>query len=82
MKPPPEKKKRVTILKITLCWLTNLHVPLLAHGVHDTPLDGPPAGAADGYSHLVVAGQTVELSLQLSGIGCQFLSGNGEKEQR
>lgn len=57
-------------------------MPLLAHGIHDTPLDGSPAGATDGYSHLVVAGQTVELSLQLSGIGCQFLAGNGEKEQR
>lgn len=53
-------------------------MPLLAHGIYDTPLDGTPAGATDGYAHLVVAGQTVELTLQLSGIDCQFLAVNGQ----
>lgn len=51
---------------------TNLHMPLLAHGVDNTPLDRSPAGTTDGYAHLVVAGQTVELSFQLPGICCQL----------
>lgn len=62
--------------------LTNLDVPLLAHGIYDTPLDGSPAGATDRDTHLVVAGQTVEFSLQLSGISCQLLAVNGEREVR
>lgn len=61
--------------------LTNLDVPLLAHGIYDTPLDGSPAGATDRDAHFVVAGQTVEFSLQLSGISCQLLAENGETER-
>lgn len=49
-------------------------MPLLAHGVDHTSLDGSPAGPADGDTHLVMTGQTVELPLQLSGISCQLLS--------
>lgn len=51
-----------------------LDVPLLAHGIHDTPLDGSSAGTTDRDTHLVVAGQTVEFSLQLSGISCQLFA--------
>lgn len=69
-------------VKIVLFLLTNLDVPLLAHGIYDTPLDGSPAGAADRYTHLVVAGQTVELSLQLPCIGCQFFTVNVERERQ
>lgn len=47
-------------------------MPLLAHGIDNTPLDRSPAGTADGYTHLIVAGQTVELSFQLPGICCQL----------
>lgn len=53
--------------------LTHLHMPLLAHGIDDTPLDGSPTGTADWHTHLVMAGQTVELPLQFPGIGCKFL---------
>lgn len=49
-------------------------MPLLAHGINYTALNGSPAGPTDGDTHLVVAGQTVELSLQLSGISRQLLS--------
>lgn len=52
---------------------THLHVPLLAHGVHHAPLDGPAAGATDGDPHLVVARQAVQLPLQLPGVGGQLL---------
>lgn len=51
-----------------------LHMPLLAHGVDNTPLDGSPAGTTDWYTHLVMAGQTVKLSLQFSGFSCQLLT--------
>lgn len=68
------------IVKIIQLVLTNLDVPLLAHGIYNTPLDGSPAGAADWDTHLVMAGQTVELSLQLSGISCQLLAVNGERK--
>lgn len=53
-------------------------MPLLAHGVDHTSLDGSPAGPADGDTHLVMTGQTVELPLQLSGICCQLLSAETE----
>lgn len=49
-----------------------LNMPLLAHGIDNTPLNRSPAGTADGYTHLIVAGQTVELSFQLPGICCQL----------
>ncbi len=55
---------------------TNLHMPLLAHGIDNTSLDGSPAGTTDWDTHLVVARQTVKLSLQLSGFSCQFLAVN------
>lgn len=50
-----------------------LYMPLLAHGIYNTPLDGSPTGSTDRYTHLVVAGQTEELSLQFPGFCCQFL---------
>lgn len=53
---------------------SHLHVPLLAHGVDHTALDGPPAGTADGDAHLIVAGQAVEFTLQLPGVGGQLLT--------
>lgn len=49
-------------------------MPLLAHGVDHAALDGPPAGAADGDAHLVVAGQAVEFAFQLPGISSQLLT--------
>lgn len=48
-------------------------MPLLAHSVDNTALDGSPTGTTDWDTHLVVAGQTIELSLQLPGFDCQFL---------
>lgn len=54
--------------------LTNLNMPLLAHGIDNTPLDGSPTGATNWYTHLVMAWQAVELPLQFSGFSCQFLS--------
>lgn len=51
-----------------------LHMPLLAHGVDNTPLNGSPAGTTDWYAHLVVAWQTVELSLQFPGFSRQLLA--------
>lgn len=67
----------VTVSKegfLTLSAHKMLHMPLLAHGVNHTALDGSPAGTADGDTHLVVAGQTVELSLQLPGISSQLFA--------
>lgn len=51
-----------------------LHMPLLAHGINHAALDGSPTGSTDGDAHLVMAGQTVELPLQLPGISCQLLT--------
>lgn len=51
-----------------------LHMPLLAHGIDNTPFDGSPTSATDWYTHLVVAWQTEELSLQFPGFSCQFLA--------
>lgn len=48
-------------------------MPLLAQSVDHAALDGPAAGAADGDAHLVVAGQAVELPLQLPRLGRQLL---------
>ncbi len=53
-------------------------MPLLAHGIDNTPLDGSPTGTTDWYTHLVVAGQTEELSLQFPGLSRQFLPVFGE----
>lgn len=53
-------------------------MPLLAHRIDNTALDGSPTGTTDWYTHLVVAGQAVELSLQFSGFGCQLLPVNIE----
>ena len=59
-----------TALINSLILVTNLHMPLLAHGINDTPLYGSPTGTTDWYTHLVMAGQTVELSLQFPGFSC------------
>lgn len=53
-------------------------MPLLPHGINHTALDGSPTGSTDGDAHLVMAGQTVELPLQLPGIGRQFLTAETE----
>lgn len=55
-------------------------MPLLAHGIDHTALDWSSAGPADGDAHLVMAGQTVELSLQLPGISSQLLTAKKEGE--
>lgn len=52
---------------------TYLHMPLFAHGINNTSLDGSPTGTTDRYTHLVVAGQTKELSLQFPSFSRQFL---------
>lgn len=65
---------------LTLSTDKMLHVPLLAHGVHHTPLDGPAAGTADGHPHLVVAWQAVQLPLELPGVGSQLLPAVGAVE--
>lgn len=49
-------------------------MPLLAHGINHTALNGSPTGPANGDTHLVMAGQTVELPLQLPRISCQLLT--------
>lgn len=49
-------------------------MPLLAHGIDHTALDGPSAGTADGDTHLIMAGQTVQLPLQLPGISSQLFT--------
>jgi len=49
-----------------------LHMPCLAQGVHDTLLDGTPAGAADRDAHLIVASQAVQLPIHLSSIRVQL----------
>jgi len=53
-------------------------MPLLAHGIDHTALDGSPTGPADGHTHLVMAGETVEFSLQLPGISRQLLTAEEE----
>lgn len=60
-------------LSIWRFWASHLHVPLLAHGIDHTSLNGSPTGSTDGDAHLVVTGQTVELPLQLSSIRRQLL---------
>lgn len=57
-----------------------LHVPLLAHGVHHAPFNGPAAGATDGHPHFVVTRQAVQLPLQLPGVRRQFLPAVGAVE--
>lgn len=57
-----------------------LHVPLFAHGVDHTALDGSPAGSADRDTHLIVTGQTVQLALQLTGVSSQLLPAVGAVE--
>lgn len=49
-----------------------LHMPLFSHGINHTPFNRPPAGSTNRDTHLVMARQTVQLSFQLSGIGCKF----------
>lgn len=51
-----------------------LDVPLLAHGVDDPPLDGPPAGSTDRDAHFVMARQTVKLSFQLPRVCSQLFT--------
>lgn len=53
-------------------------MPLFAHGVDHAALNGPPTGPADGDPHLVVAGQTVELPLQLPCIGRQLFTAEND----
>lgn len=53
-------------------------MPLFAHGINHAALDGSPTGPADGDPHLVVAGQTVELPLQLPGISSQLFAAETE----
>lgn len=54
---------------------THLHMPLLAQRIDHTTLDGPAAGPTDGDAHLVMAGQAVELTLQLTGLSSQLFPG-------
>lgn len=54
----------------------HLNVPLLPQGVDHAALDGAAAGPADGDAHLVVAGQAVQLPLQLPRLCSQLLPGN------
>ena len=73
------------ILAVNMSWghpqsavhtgLAHLHMPLLAQRIDHPALDGPAAGPADGDPHLVVAGQAVELALQLPGLCGQLLPG-------
>lgn len=51
-------------------------MPLLPQGVDHSALDGPAAGPADGDAHLVMAGQAVQLPLQLPRLGRQLLPAN------
>lgn len=55
--------------------LAHLHMPLLAQCVDHTALNGPATGPTDGDAHLVMAGQAIELTLQLSGLCSQLLPG-------
>lgn len=54
----------------------HLNMPLLSQGIDHSPLNGPAAGSTDGDSHLVMAGQAVQLSLQLPGLSSQLLPEN------
>lgn len=51
-------------------------MPLLSQSVDDSSLNGPATSSTDGDSHLVVAGQAVQLSLQLPGLSSQLLPEN------
>lgn len=51
-----------------------LHVPLFAHGIDHSALDWPSAGSTDRHTHLIMAGQTVELPFQLAGISGQLFT--------
>lgn len=57
-----------------------LHMPLLAHGVHHAPFNGPSASATDGDPHFIMAWQAVQLPFQLPCIGSQFLPAVGTVE--
>lgn len=57
-----------------------LHMPLLAHGIHYSPFNGPPTGATDRDPHLIMTWQTVQLSFQLPGISSQLLPAVGTVE--
>lgn len=57
-----------------------LHMPLLAHGIHHTPFDGPSAGTTDGDPHLIMARQAVQFPFQLPGVSGQLLPAVGAVE--
>lgn len=57
-----------------------LHMPLLAHGIHHAPFDGPPTSSTDGDPHLIMAWQAVQLPFQLTGISSQLLPAVGTVE--
>lgn len=54
----------------------DLNMPLLSQSVDHSSLNGPAAGSTDGDSHLVVAGQTIQFSLQFPGLSSQLLPEN------
>lgn len=62
----------MTKLATCPCTHTHLNVPLLAHGIDHTPLDGSPACAADRHAHLVMAGQAEKFAFQFPGFSCQL----------
>jgi len=51
-------------------------MPLFSQSIDHSSLNGPAAGSADGDSHLVVAGQAVQFSLQFPGLSSQLLPEN------
>lgn len=51
-------------------------MPLLSQSIDHSSLNGPAAGSTDRDSHLVMAGQAVQFSLQLPGLSSQLLPEN------
>lgn len=50
-----------------------LNMPLLSQSIDHSSLNGPAARSTDGDSHLVMAGQAIQFSLQFPGLSRQLL---------
>lgn len=51
-------------------------MPLLSQSIDHSSLNGPAARSTDGDSHLVMAGQAIQFSLQFPGLSSQLLPEN------
>lgn len=56
----------------TLCTHKVFHMPMFAHRLDDSLLNGSMTGTTDRDPHLVMTGKTIQLFLHFASFGCQF----------